>query len=80
MTESADDFASLRAELEEEIKPRGIIERLYVDDFAIIVWEIQRLRRCKTAIINGAFRPAVTRRDRAIRWISKWRGNSTNKG
>jgi hypothetical protein len=59
ITESADEFAALRAELEAEIKPSGIVERLYVDDFAVIIWETQRLRRCKTAIINRAFRPAL---------------------
>jgi hypothetical protein len=59
ISESAEDFESFCAELEEEIKPRGIIERIYVDDFANIVWEMQRLRRCKTGIINRAFRPAL---------------------
>ncbi|MBR1301770.1 hypothetical protein [Bradyrhizobium sp. AUGA SZCCT0042] len=32
MTESAAEFAALNAALMEEIKPRGIIERLYVAD------------------------------------------------
>jgi hypothetical protein len=58
-SESSEDFESLYAALEEEIKPRGIIERLYLEDFAHIVWEIWRLRRCKSAIINRAFRPAL---------------------
>ena len=34
ITESADEFAALSAALMEEIKPRGTIERLYVDDVA----------------------------------------------
>jgi hypothetical protein len=58
-SESSEEFQSLCAELEDEIKPRGIIERIYVEDFAHILWEIWRLRRCKVAIINGAFRPAL---------------------
>ena len=58
-SESSKDFESLYAALEEEIKPRGIIERLYLEDFANIVWEIWRLRRCKSAIVNRAFRPAL---------------------
>jgi hypothetical protein len=59
ITESADEFASLRAELEQEIKPKGTIERIYLDDLAAIIWEMQRLRRCKTNIINSAFREAL---------------------
>jgi hypothetical protein len=47
MSESADEFASLRTALELEIKPKGIVEQIYVDDIAAIVWEIRRLRRCK---------------------------------
>jgi hypothetical protein len=59
ITESREEFASLCASLAREIKPHGIIERTYVDDFAMILWEIQRLRRCKAVIINTAFRPAL---------------------
>ncbi len=59
MTESAKEFASLCASLSREMKPRGIIEQTYVDDFATILWEIRRLRRCKAVIINTAFRPAL---------------------
>ena len=59
MSESADEFASLRTALELEIKPKGIVEQIYVDDIAAIVWEIRRLRRCKTSIINTAFRAAL---------------------
>ena len=58
-SETSEEFESLYAALEEEIKPRGIIERLYLEDFANIVWEIWRLRRCKSAIVNRAFRPAL---------------------
>ena len=60
ITESADDFAALNAALIEEIKPRGIIERLYVADIAALVWEILRLRRCKAVIVNAAFKDALT--------------------
>ena len=45
--------------LNEEIKPRGIIEQMYVVDICAIVWEILRLRRCKVVIINSAFRRAL---------------------
>jgi hypothetical protein len=52
--ESADEFASLRKQLENEIHPEGPIEQIYLDEFAIIIWEIWRLRRYKTVIINNA--------------------------
>ena len=59
ITESADEFDALRDALEREIKPRGIIEQMYVHDISSIVWEILRLRRCKVVIINSAFRRAL---------------------
>jgi hypothetical protein len=59
ITESADEFDALRDAFEQEIKPRGIIEQMYVHDICSIVWEILRLRRCKVVIINSAFRSAL---------------------
>src|SRR5262245_26838519 len=59
ITESAEEFDALRDAFEREIKPRGIIERMYVHDICSIVWEILRLRRCKVVIINAAFRKAL---------------------
>src|SRR6266566_1995417 len=59
ITEAADEFDALRDAFEREIKPRGIIEQMYVHDFSLIVWEIQRLRRCKVVIINSAFGSAL---------------------
>jgi hypothetical protein len=59
ITESADEFDALRDAFEREIKPRGIIEHMYVHDISSIVWEILRLRRCKAVIINAAFRSAL---------------------
>jgi hypothetical protein len=59
ITESADEFDALRDAFEQEIKPRGIIEHMYVHDISSIVWEILRLRRCKAVIINSAFRSAL---------------------
>jgi hypothetical protein len=60
ITESAEDFAGLTAALTQEIKPRGIVERMYVDDIAALVWEIRRLRRCKNVIVNTAFKDALS--------------------
>src|SRR6266550_7946187 len=59
ITESADEFDALRDAFEQEIKPRGIIEHMYVHDISSIVWEILRLRRCKVVIINLALRSAL---------------------
>ena len=59
ITESADEFDALRDALEREIKPRGVIEQIYVHDICSIVWDILRLRRCKVMIINAAFRRAL---------------------
>jgi hypothetical protein len=59
ITESADEFDALSDAFEREIKPRGIIEQMYVHDISSIVWEILRLRRCKMVIINSAFRSAL---------------------
>src|SRR5262249_44497994 len=59
ITESADEFDALCDAFEREIKPRGIVERMYVHDISSIVWEILRLRRCKALIINVGFRCAL---------------------
>jgi len=59
ITESADEFAALHAALRHEIKPNGMIENIYLEDLAAIVWEIQRLRRCKAGIVNNNFRAAL---------------------
>ena len=59
ITEAADEFDALQDAFEREIKPRGIVEEMYVRDICAIVWEILRLRRCKAVIINAAFRSAL---------------------
>jgi hypothetical protein len=53
-TESVNEFESLRNELRIEIKPEGPIEQIYVDDFAILLWEILRFRRYKVVIMKHA--------------------------
>jgi hypothetical protein len=60
ITESAEDFAALTPELKQELKPRGIIEQMYAEDIADLVWEIRRLRRCKNVIVNTAFNDALS--------------------
>jgi hypothetical protein len=59
ITESRDEFNLIRDTLHDQIKPRGIIEQIYVEDIAHLVWEILRLRRSKAAIVNLAFRAAL---------------------
>src|ERR1700682_327148 len=59
ITESVDEFASLRKGLKNEIQPEGVIEQMYVDDFAALIWEILRLRRYKTILIDSHRRDAL---------------------
>jgi hypothetical protein len=59
ITESAEDFDRLRNEVNREIKPRGIVLRMYAEDYVQLSWEIARLRRCKAGIINLALRGAL---------------------
>ena len=59
ITESKPEFDRIRDALDEEIKPRGILEQMYVEDVAYLSWEVLRLRRSKTAIVNLAFRAAL---------------------
>ena len=50
-----------RDAFDQELKPRGIIEQMYVADIAYLAWEILRLRRCKAGIIDAAFLQALER-------------------
>jgi hypothetical protein len=59
VTEAADQFAAIQTALGQELKPRGIIENIYLQDMTELVWEIWRFRRCKVAIINSEFRAAL---------------------
>jgi len=59
ITESVDDFDRVRDAFDQEIRPRGIIDQMYVGDIAYLTWEILRLRRCKAGVINSAFRDAL---------------------
>src|SRR5215471_246301 len=59
ITESAERFAELYAQMEQEIEPGGVVERMFVADVATLTWEILRYQRCKTAIINMEFVEAL---------------------
>jgi hypothetical protein len=59
ISESKTDFDELNAALTQELAPRGIVETLFVADIANLVWEMRRLRRSKTAILDMASKDAV---------------------
>jgi hypothetical protein len=60
ISESKKKYKTARAAFKDEIQPRGIIEKMYVADITHLYWEIERLRRAKAAILNTAFRGALT--------------------
>jgi hypothetical protein len=54
-SESAEEFAALLEELNQDIRPRDIIERMYVNDIATLTWDILRYRRAKAGMLNTVF-------------------------
>jgi hypothetical protein len=58
-TEAATDLVRILDAVIEEVRPRGIILEMLVNDYAYFVWEICRLRRWKAAIIENAFYSAL---------------------
>src|ERR1035438_5062009 len=74
ITESAEDFNRIRIALNKEIRPRGIVEEIYVADIAYHTWNIVRAHRWKAAIINSEFRPALASQiDRLMSEPGYWR-------
>jgi len=59
-SERKQEFEELHKALEQDLKPRGAVEEFYVADLANLIWEISRLRRAKAAIINLAFKDALS--------------------
>jgi hypothetical protein len=59
-TENKDEFDKLLNELNQEIKPIGFVEQMYVEEVADLAWDIIRLRRLKVATINNVFETALT--------------------
>ncbi|MET4040274.1 hypothetical protein ABIC03_001959 [Bradyrhizobium sp. RT6a] len=60
ITESKDAFASLQRELAREIRPKNVIEKIFLADIAACAWEMMRLRRCKDHIVNLAYGAAIS--------------------
>src|SRR5262245_54536766 len=59
ITESAEEVDAIRDAIERRIKPRDIIEEMYVSDISCLVWEVARLRRCRAGIVNAGYRMAM---------------------
>jgi hypothetical protein len=57
--ESAYEQSEIQRQLEQEIKPKNIIERTYIGDVATLTFEILRFRRAQIAIINTSYRVAL---------------------
>jgi hypothetical protein len=59
ITENAEEFDEFSGQIEQDIKPRGPLERMLCERIAQLFWEIRRYDRCKSAIINAAYGPAL---------------------
>jgi hypothetical protein len=66
ITESPEEFQRLHDALNNDFKPRGELERHVVDDVAEKVWNIRRLNRVKTGVINAALRPGL---EKLLQWL-----------
>jgi hypothetical protein len=60
ITESRERYLCLRTQLEREIEPSGIVEKILFADILGHVWEVIRLRRCRDFVINLAHQPALS--------------------
>jgi hypothetical protein len=58
-TESVEEYERDRRTIEEAIKPRDAILRMYCDDLIYERLQTWRLQRWSTAILNAAFAQAV---------------------
>lgn len=61
ITESGEEFDNLLNQLEREIEPQGVLEKMLVESIAQTVWEIRRYQRVKPGIINTRFKNALQR-------------------
>jgi hypothetical protein len=60
-TEEPNQYYALLAALARQVKPRDVIEWLWVKDIADLTWEILRYRHIKAALVNGRFKSALAR-------------------
>jgi hypothetical protein len=57
--EDAETYAELYAEVDAQVKPRNVFDRMRVSDIVNRLWEQQRFRRATGAVINGNRREAL---------------------
>lgn len=77
--EDPDAYSALLAQVNGALKPKDILEQIWVRDFVDITWEIMRLKRFRPALIVAGYGDAI--RDilnaelgysRAADFCSKW--------
>jgi hypothetical protein len=59
ITESAKDFEALHHQIEQDLKPQGLIEAGIARRIASIIWETARYERVKSVLINLGFSEAL---------------------
>lgn len=59
LTESVQEFEQLAMAMVERIAPDGILAEVLVNDVIHATWDILRYQRCRTPIIQSAYRPAL---------------------
>jgi len=59
--EDAEAFDALYAAVKAELNPKGLIERLWVQDFVFLHWEVLRYRRLKSRLLSLGSRGAMMR-------------------
>jgi len=57
--EKVEDFEALLWQLKQEIEPRGFVEEMYVEEVAVIIWDIMRYRRIKSSILGNVYKTAL---------------------
>jgi hypothetical protein len=58
-SESSAEYLALFSRLQEEIRPRGAVEEIYLEDIAALIWEIQRMRHFRTITIQQSLPQAM---------------------
>ena len=58
ITESEDEFDRIRDAFDQELKPRGIIEQMYVADIACIASEVFT-PHCEAGVVDAALLPGL---------------------
>ena len=55
------DYENFQIACYSDLKPKGMIENIWVDDFIQYEWEIIRLRRMRVSIIQSSRQDALSR-------------------